>query len=225
MDLKKIAGGFKFAAIKKTLGFKDKIGKTDLGVLKVALMVAALDGEVTSAEHDAFWMFAKKCRGYTEESAAKAFDEALRSAGYLLLLARRVTPAELTKAFLLEAKAALPDGFAYYSVENIRNAIVTWIAMAMSDGDYSARERKCIEALRKHFAELKVSRDKLENERWPVLYYDLAASHGMPMATFPTNIQIVTKDFVAEVEEIVAVLGDDKSAAEKLKALVLENVL
>lgn len=218
MNLKKIAGGFKFAAIKKTLGFKDQIGKTDLGVLKVALMVAALDGEVTGAEYDAFWIFAKKCRGYTEAAGAKAFDEALRSAGYLLLLARRVTPAQLVKAFLLEAKAALPDGFAYYSVENVRNAIVTWIAMAMSDGEYSTRERKCIEALRKHFAELKVMRVQQDSERWEALSPIYAQSVGKAK-----SVELVSRDFIHKVENLVAQFGSSSAAAAELKSIVAEG--
>ena len=123
MNLTKLIGGIKFS---KIIGLKKgAINKTDLGVIKVAFMVAALDGEVSDAEYAAFDALAKKCRGYTPEAAAAALDEAMRSAGYLLLLSKRATDAALVKAFIREAEAALPDGFAYCSIQDIRQAIVT----------------------------------------------------------------------------------------------------
>lgn len=218
MNLTKLIGGIKFS---KIIGLKkDAINKTDLGVIKVAFMVAALDGEVTDAEYAAFDALAKKCRGYTPEAAATALDEAMRSAGYLMLLSKRVTKAELVKAFIREAKAALPDGFAYCSVQDVRQAIISWIAMGLSDGDYSVREKACIEALRKNFAELKVSRLMEEEERW-------AAFSPAYRAAFATNhqgqiAQIITKDFVTRVEDLVARYGDSAEATKALKTLVSE---
>ena len=46
MNLTKLIGGFNFKKFSKA-------SRTDLGVLKVAFMVAALDGEVTDAEYRA----------------------------------------------------------------------------------------------------------------------------------------------------------------------------
>ena len=92
--------------------------------------------------------------------------------------------------------------------------------MGLSDGDYSVREKACIEALRKNFAELKVSRLMEEEERW-------AALSPSYRAAFATNhqgqiAQIITKDFVTRVEELVAQYGDSAEATKALKTLVSE---
>ena len=184
-----------------------KIGRNDLGVLKVAFMVAALDGEVSDAEYEAFSLMAKECPGYTEAGAAKALDEAMRSAGYLLLLSKRVDESVLVKAFLAEADAAMPDGFIDSSVEDVRRAVTTWVAMAMSDGDYSPRERACVEALRQRFAERKVVRD---NENLIRASTPLQMSEGIGPS--PVVAEIVSQDFVGKVEKLVAQLGDTSSA-------------
>lgn len=220
MDIYKVIGGFKLKSLGRAFGHKDRIGKTDLGILKVAFMVAALDGDVTDAEYATFDLLARKCRGYSEQSAAAALDEAMRSAGYLTLLSKRVSDAELVKAFVAEARAALPDGFAYCSVEDVRRAVVTWIAMGMGDGDYSSRERKCIEAIRKLFAELKISRNQMLEERnllFSPMFRQACGVHGI--AT-PRRIELVSKDFVTRVEHLVSLLGDSASAAKELKNLV-----
>ena len=211
MNLTKLIGSFNFKKFSKA-------SRTDFGVLKVAFMVAALDGEVTDAEYGAFEALAKKCRGSTPKAAAKALDEAMRSAGYLMLLGRRAKDSGLVAAFIREAEAALPDGFAYFSVEDVRRAIVTWIAMGMSDGDYSAREKKCIEALRKHFAELKVSRVEAEAEQWRSLAPTFRQAYGSALCRKP--VCIVPQSFVTRVELLVAQYGDETGAASELKKLV-----
>ena len=212
MDLTKLIGSFSFKKFSKA-------SRTDFGVLKVAFMVAALDGEVTDAEYRAFDALAKKCRGYTPKAAETALDEAMRSAGYLMLLSRRAKDAALVKAFVAEAQVALPMGFAYLSIEDVRRAVVTWIAMGMSDGDYSAREQACIEALRKHFAELKVLRVQAEEEQWlamaPVFRQAMSASSGRKAA-----VELVSRDFVTRVEQLVAKYGDTAAAAKELDALI-----
>ena len=181
-------------------------------------MVAALDGEVSDAELRALDALVKKCRGYSKKAADKAIDEAMRSAGYLMLFAKGAKDADLVKAFVREARAALPDGFAYLSVEEVRRAVVTWIALGMSDGDYSQREKLCIEALRKCFAELNVKREKEELERWLALSpaFRQAYAPGSPRAT----VAIVPKDFVARVEQLVALYGEKTDAARELEKLI-----
>ena len=211
MNLAKLIGSFNVRKFSKA-------SRTDFGVLKVAFMVAALDGEVTDAEYRALDALAKKCRGYTPKAAETALDEAMRSAGYLLLLGRRAKDAELVEAFVREARAALPNGFAYFSVEDVRRAVVTWIAMGMSDGDYSAREKKCIEALRKHFAELKVSRIEAEEEQWRSLAPAFRQTYGS--ASRRATVDLVPQGFVARVERLVALYGDEAGAASELKKLV-----
>ena len=211
MNLTKLIKSFNF----KKLG---KASRTDFGVLKVAFMVAALDGEVADAEYKAFDALAKKCRGYTAKAAETALDEAMRSAGYLMLLSRRAKEAALVKAFIAEAQSALPMGFAYFSAEDVRRAIVTWTAMGMSDGDYSAREKACVEALRKLFAELKVMRIQTEEEQWLSLAptFRQACESGARKAT----VELVSRDFVARVERLVSQYGDSAEAAEKLRELI-----
>ena len=196
-----------------------KIGKTDLGILKVAFMIAALDGEVTDTEFKAFDALAKKCRGYTPKAAAKALDEAMRSAGYLMLLGRRVKDADFVKAFLKEAQAALPHGFAYCSIEDVRRAVVTWIAMGLSDGDYSKREKLCVEALRKSFAELKVMRLQSEEYRWLELAPSLDRAY-CGGGSVRGSVELVSQDFVTRVENLVAQYGDKASAAKELEKLI-----
>jgi len=218
MNLSKLVSGFKFKAC-KGLVLKERIGKADLGILKVAFMVAALDGEVTDAEYAAFDALAQKCRGYTPENAARALDEAMRSAGYLMLLSKRVKTAELVKAFVAEAKAALPEGFAYCSIEDVRRAVVTWIAVGLSDGDYSPRERACIAALRKTFAELKIAQADAEEERWLMLSPTFRQAYGDKTPS-KLHVELVSKDFVARVESLVAKLGDSADAAKELKTLI-----
>ena len=211
MNILKFVSGLRFKSI----------GKVDFGVLKVAFIVAALDGDVTDDEYETFWMLAKRCKNYTEASAAKALDEAMRSAGYLLLLSKRAKTADFTKAFIKEASAALPFGFTNMPIADIRSAIVTWIAMAMSDGDYSARERKCIEALRRLFAEQKAIRLQQDAASSLISVENAACCvHGiMPLNT----VQMFTKDFVANVEDLVAQLGDSREAEKTLKALIASD--
>ena len=211
MNLTQLIGSFNFKKFSKA-------SRTDFGVLKVAFMVAALDGEVTDDEYKALDALAKKCRGYSPEVAEQALDEAMRSAGYLLLLSRRSGDAKLIDAFLNEAQAALPMGFAYLSIEDVRRAVVTWIAMGMSDGDYSEREKKCIEALRKLFAELKVMRFQAEEEQWLSLSptFRQAFDGNLSSAT----VQLVSPDFVSRVEQLVSQYGDSEEASQELQGLI-----
>ena len=217
MNIGKFVSGLKLTAFGGTRA--SKIGKTDLGILKVAFMVAALDGEVTDAEFKAFDALAKKCRGYTPKAAAKALDEAMRSAGYLMLLGRRAKDEDFVKAFLKEAQKALPHGFAYCSIEDVRRAVVTWIMMGLSDGDYSKREKLCIEALRKSFAELRVTRLQSEEYRWLELAPSLDRAY-CGGGSVRGSVELVPRDFVSRVESLAAKYGDRAAAAKELEKLI-----
>ena len=203
MNLGKIVGNL----LSRTVGRVKaaRYGKGDLGIVKVALMVAALDGEVTEEEYKALDALAKECRGYSKKTSDAAMAEAMRSAGYLLLLGRRVSDRELVKAFVAEARMALPNGFEDLSVEEVRRAVVMWIAMGMSDGDYSPREKKCIAALRKAFAEHKARRQQDAVNLGAQL---AGASFAVP------------SDFIASAEELVAQYGDEAGAAKALEELI-----
>ena len=134
---------------------KPQFDKIDLGVLKVAFMISALDGEVTDEEYAAFDQVARQCRGYTTENAEKALREAMRAAGYLLLLGRRVDDTTFVKAFVNEAIRALPDNFPFYEEEDLEGVVDMWVSVAESDHDYSPRERTCIEALKTYIQEVR----------------------------------------------------------------------
>lgn len=216
MQLSKLISGFSFGRAGKSR--QAKIGKTDLGVLKVAFMIAALDGEVTDAEYKVFDLLAKKCRGYSPKAAEAALKEAMRSAGYLMLLSHRVSERELVKAFILEAQQALPLGFAYLSGDEVRQAFITWVMMGMGDGDYSPREKSCIDALRKQFAELKVMRDMQNSEPWIVLTPVYGDAFAAPRSS--SRVELVSDDFVRMVEGTIAQYGDNAAAAKELKKLI-----
>lgn len=134
---------------------KPNFDKIDLGILNVAFMVAALDGVITDEEYEAFDRIARECRGYTPENAEKALREAMRSAGYLMLLGRRVGDPSFVKAFLDEAIAALPETFPFYEFEDVKWAFDMWMSVARSDNDYSPRERLCIEALKNYITTIR----------------------------------------------------------------------
>ena len=218
MVLLKFVGKYAFRSVGKTTAAKAKIKKADLGMLKVALMVAALDGKVLEEEYDAFRLLARNGFCYEDEAIENVLKDAMRSAGYMLLVAMRTTDDdELVAEFMAEAKAALPNGFAYMSVTDIRQAIVLWMAMAMSDRRYSRRERICIEALRLHFAELKASRIEMENEYWRSLPKNVRCV----VEDYPgSRLKLASKDFVGKVEDIAARLGDTADAKARLSELI-----
>ena len=219
MDIIKVMKGIVFKSTGKSSAVKAKLRKTDLGILKVALMVAALDGKVLESEYEAFRLLAQKGMGYSDAATEEALREAMRSAGYMLLVASSgISQDDLVAEFMKEAEAALPTGFAYLSVEDVRRAIVLWIAMGLSDGDFSVREKACIEAIRKHFAELKIERADEEFER------GMALSPAFRMAYGPGSVRLaetlIPKSFAERVQDLVARYGDSADAAKELKNLI-----
>lgn len=132
-----------------------RFGKMDVGVLKVAFMIAALDGRITDEEYAAFDEIARGCRGYTRENAEATLRAAMRSAGYLLLLSTRVDDKAFAQAFIDEAMDVLPSDFPLCEIEDLTCAFDLWIEVAKSDNDYSPRERLCLESLKKFIDEIR----------------------------------------------------------------------
>jgi len=189
------------SALRFTNARDPQLSKLDFGILKVALMVAALDGEVLPEEVQAFCTLAKKCRGYGEKAFRNVRESAFRSAGYIALLARHGSREELLKAFADEAVVTLPEGFAYGKLVDVRRAFVMWIAMGISDGSFSAIEREAIEALRRALAEIKRSRSAADFERWVALSPAFRQAAGTTPR--PAKIMLVSEEFMAKAESLV----------------------
>ena len=142
---------------------KNKFGKEDFVLLKTALMLAAVDGEVGADEVGRFKELAAKCRGYNGESFEALWEQALRSAGYLLIQSRFLGPDELAAAFVKEAEKDFVGTVVLETRAERVRAFELLDRMAMADGDYSAIEHACIAALAQ---KLKTARDQFIAERY-----------------------------------------------------------
>lgn len=126
---------------------KNRFEKGDFVLLKTALMLAAVDGEVSADEVGRFKELAAKCRGYNGESFETLWEQALRSAGYLLLQSRFLGTDELAAAFVEEAEKDFVGEVILETKEERARAFASLEQMAKADGDYSEVERACISAL------------------------------------------------------------------------------
>ena len=142
---------------------KNRFGKEDFVLLKTALMLAAVDGEVGADEVGRFRELAEKCRGYNGESFDVLWEQALRSAGYLLLQSRFLDSEELAAAFVKEAERDFVGTVILETREERARAFELLDRMAMADGDYSAVERAAIAALAQ---KVKTAREKSIAERY-----------------------------------------------------------
>ncbi len=142
---------------------KNKFGKEDFVLLKTALMLAAVDGEIATDEVSRFKELAEKCRGYNGESFAVLWDQAIRSAGYLLIQSRFLGQEELAAAFVQEAEKDFVEMAATETRDERSRAFELLERMAMADGDYSAVERVAIKALAK---KVKDARERFIAERY-----------------------------------------------------------
>lgn len=124
-----------------------KFSAIDFAVLKTMLRIAAIDGLISGEEIAQFRAAAEKCRGCNDASFAKLWEEAQRSAGYLLLLARSLDKDELVKAFVRESEPDFVENVVFETKEERERAFARLEEVAMSDGDYSDIERACITAL------------------------------------------------------------------------------
>ena len=160
----KVLNALKFDYLKED---DSELGKVDFGVLTVAMMVAALDGVIQPDELKSFSKLAEKCRVSKGEKAAR-YGAALHSAGYVLLLARSgMSRRALSLLFLDEAERVLPMGFAGGKAEDIRRALVLWVSMGLSDGEFSGIERAAVEAFCARVADImKKRRDCRKDRLW-----------------------------------------------------------
>ena len=126
---------------------KNTFGKEDFVLLKTSLMLAAVDGEVGADEVGRFKELAEKCRGYNDDSFDALWEQAVRSAGYLLIQSRFLGQDELAAAFVKEAEKDFVGTVILETKEERARAFDLLERMAMADGDYSAVERASIAAL------------------------------------------------------------------------------
>lgn len=176
-----------------------KLAKLDFGILRVSLMVAALDGKVQPSEIETFKALAKKCRGYSAKSANEAMQAAIKSAGYLALLAQTGPRKLLLEAFADEALCVMPSGFLNGSMEDVRRAFVQWVAMAMGDGEYSGVEREAILFLKRTWCDMKRALIDAETERWLAMSPAFQMAYGNDKAK-PATVKLIADDFLDRVE-------------------------
>ena len=143
---------------------KNRFGREDFVLLKTTLTLAAADGEISADEVARFRELAEACRGYNGESFETLWEQALRSAGYLLIQSHFLDPEELAETFVKEAEKDFVGTVILETNEERARAFELLDRMAMADGDYSAVEHACIAALAQ---KVKTARDEAIAERYP----------------------------------------------------------
>ncbi len=142
---------------------KNRFKRLDFVLLKTTLRLAAVDGVVAEDEIGRFRELAAKCRGYSGESFDTLWDDALRSAGYLLLQSHFLDHESLVAEFVKESEGDFVGEVILETEEERARAFEFLNQMAMADGECSAIERDSIDALAKRVKEL---RDKAIAERY-----------------------------------------------------------
>ena len=202
---RKIVSGLKFSYQREN---GSELGKVDFGVLTVAMMVAALDGVIEPPELRAFSKLADQCRVSEGEKAAY-YNAALHSAGYMLLVSRSgASQTAIVQAFVAEAEKVLPAGVAGGKGEDIRRALVIWITMGQSDGQFSGIERACIRTFCARVADIMKRRRDCRRERlWTGLCPGMRTADGGSRRQVK-DLEIASEaDWMARAEEL-AVGGD-----------------
>lgn len=143
---------------------KNRFGKEDFVLLKTALMLAAVDGDVAADEVGRFKELAEKCRGYSGEAFDALWEQALRSAGYLLIQSRFLGTDAIAESFVKEAEKDFVGTIVLETKDERKRAFELLDQMAMADGCYSEVEHACVSALAK---KVKAAREQVIAERYP----------------------------------------------------------
>lgn len=122
----------------------------DICCVKIAMMIAGLDGRLSSEEYVLFEDMLKYY-GCSGDALVKSFDEGLEAAGYIVLQSQRLPAKELMEVFLHRAETMLSGNFDVDYIKRLRAAFMTWTIMAMSDGKYLDVERRGICTLKDAF--------------------------------------------------------------------------
>jgi len=211
----------------KLVGKRDpKLSRLDFGILEVAMMVAALDGEILDGEYEAFEALAKKCRGYSAAGAKKCLDEALRRGGYLMAIAKvgGYTAKQRIDAFVDLAVETMPRGFVDGKLSDLRRAFVLWVSMGVSDGEFSDIERKAIDALQDRFAQVMLARSMDEEQRWMAFAPAVQMLDGGEKR--PKKITLLEDGFIDRAEALVKdlAIASKREKAEAELATFIEKV-
>lgn len=195
--VERVLTGLKFNYLKDD---ESELGQVDFGVLTVAMMVASLDGVIEQTELKAFSKLSDQCRVGAGEKAAR-YESALHSAGYMLLVSRSgASQKAIVQAFVAEAEKVLPAGFAGGKGEDIRRALVIWITMGLSDGQFSGIERACIMAFCARVAEIM---QKRRDCRKDCLWLGLRPAFGGARKARATRKDEDASGWLAAAEKVV----------------------
>lgn len=127
-----------------------KMDKVDLAVLRVSILIAALDGDVSKDELGEFNRLATAIPECSPKDANQAFMDTLRAAGYLMLLSRVASQDSLLEAFIVEVERIFP-AIAEFGPDRIKASVSLWREMANADGEFSTIEREAIARIEQHF--------------------------------------------------------------------------
>ena len=139
----------------------------EFAILKIAFLLAALDGKIDETEREMYDRLAEQCKNIDVDQAQEVLKEVDAATKRLLEVKNRKdksagsglfvsaflmealpTDNEILDMFMKEVEAVCDWPSFVKDSSRVRRAFVMWTAMAMADGDYSAIERKAIERLR-----------------------------------------------------------------------------
>lgn len=192
----------------------------DLAVLKVAMAVAALDGDVSEPELAEFEQLAEECEIPEGEKREEVFEKCLRFSGYIDLQARRLPKEKLIELFVDESFDALPNSFFRGDMERIRRAFAMWVAIAMSDDYFAGIERQAIARLRERIADAVAA---LDESAVPMAVSSFALMSGSAAPVGLAARQPPTPEFLSRLEGVISRLKHEATAQEA--ALDLEKLI
>ena len=141
-----------------------RLSELDFGILKTAMMVSALDGEIGDEEIRHFRKLVEGCCETDNAEFDALWDAALRSTGYIFMQARFLPAEKLVSVFVSEAEKFFVGEVKMEPTVERKRAFEWLESMARTDGDYSEVERQCITALAKRVQE---AREQAIAERYP----------------------------------------------------------
>lgn len=188
----------------------------DLATLKVAMAIAALDGDVSEGELAEFEKLVASCSIPEGAARDKAFEDCLRFAGYIDLQARRLEKGKLLDLFAAEAMEVLPPKFFRGDMAHVRRAFATWVAIAMSDNYFSGIERQAIGLLREKIAGSVAAVDKAAI---PMAVSSLTVMSGGGTPSVLGTREPPTADFIRKVEGAVSRLKHEETSEQAAKDL------